>query len=143
MLLTQSDDPPEVVLTKCRERIDQVADPSDRAGLLAVLQILSWQAYGDRKLLELLGGTQVMIESPLLDEARELIRAQAVAEGQLRTLHKMVRAALQTRFARVSEELITGLDAITDGGRLEALHQLAITCPTLDVFLAALNKPEN
>jgi hypothetical protein len=60
-----------------------------------------------------------MIESPLLDEARELIRAQAEAEfqekgraeGRLQTLRELVREELQTRFEKVPEDLIASLDS--------------------------------
>jgi hypothetical protein len=165
--LTHSDDPPEVVLTRCREQIDRVIDPSDRAGLLAVTQILAALAYPDRKLLELLGGLQMItIESPLLDEIREVIqaraeaevrgrveaevrgrveaevRARAEAEGRIQTLRKVVRAVLAARFAAVPPELPAELDTLTDEGRLEALHQLAVTCPNLEAFLVGLNEPQ-
>jgi hypothetical protein len=66
--LTHSDDPPEVMLSKCRERIEQVKDGSDRVGLLVVTQILAGLAYPDRALWQILGGPQAMlgIESPVL-----------------------------------------------------------------------------
>jgi predicted transposase YdaD len=147
--LTHSDDPPEVVLHKCRERIDQVTDPSDRAGLLAVTQILAALAYPERKFLKMLGGPQVMIESPLLDEVRELIRAQGREEGRvqgelqgrLQTLRGNVVDALAARFGQVPMDRLASLDQVKDEARLKALHRLAVTCPSLEAFLTGLNEP--
>jgi hypothetical protein len=155
--LTHSDDPPEVVLVKCRERINQEADPSNRAGLLAVTQLLAALAFPNRSLLSLLGGPQVMIESPLLDEVRELIRVQAetqylaqylaqgLAQGQiqgrLQTQRSDVIDALTVRFGQVPLDRLAGLDQVTDEASLKALHRLAITCRTLEEFLAGLNGP--
>jgi len=42
--LTQFDGPPETVLQKCRERIDQHAAIDERANLLVVTQVLTQAA---------------------------------------------------------------------------------------------------
>jgi hypothetical protein len=144
--LTQSDDPPEVVLRRCRQRIDQVADASDRAGLLAVTQILAGLAYSDRRLLDLLGGPQVMIDSPVLDEVCELIRSKAEAEflakGRLQTLRSVVVDALTARFSQVPMDQLAALAQLTDEAKLKVLFRVAVTCPTIDAFLVSLNEPK-
>ena len=107
--LTRSDEPPEVVLGRCRERIDGVSDPSDRAGLLAVTQILGSLVYGDPRLLDLLGGFDAMIESPYLDEVIERykretypkLKAQAEAEAKAEVKARFeaeVKAQVKARF---------------------------------------------
>src|SRR5712692_9836481 len=66
--LTQFDGPPEPVLQQCRERIDQHAAVDERANLLVVTQVLTRLRYNDPQLLTILGGTRIMIESPLIQE---------------------------------------------------------------------------
>lgn len=139
--LTHSDEPPEVVLTRCRERIDQVTNPSHRAGLLAVTELLAALAYMDRKFLGILGGPQMIIESPLMDEVREIIRAQGREEGQLHTLRSVVVDALTTRFGQIPMDQLETLNQITGEDRLKTLFRLALTCPDLETFLAGLKEP--
>ena len=71
-----------------------------------------------------------MIESPVLDEVKALIRVRAICENIL--------AALETRFGVVPAERIAPLQAIADGAQLKELHRLAITCAELDAFVAGL-----
>jgi hypothetical protein len=66
--LTHFDGPPEPLLERCRERIEQQAHPDDQANLLAVTQVLAKLRFPQPELLNLLGGKQVMIESPLIKE---------------------------------------------------------------------------
>src|SRR5262245_46929133 len=66
--LAQFDGPPEALIQECRERIDRQARPPERANLLAVTQVMARLRYNDPALLSLLGGSQAMIESPLIQE---------------------------------------------------------------------------
>ena len=60
-----------------------MSDPTDRAGLMAVSQILAGLAYPDRRFLDLFGGAAVMIESPVLDEVKAILLERGrVAEAR-------------------------------------------------------------
>jgi hypothetical protein len=61
-------DPPETMMQRCREAIEQHAPPGEKANLLAVTQVLTYLRYNDVGLLTILGGRKVMLESPLIDE---------------------------------------------------------------------------
>lgn len=128
--LTRTTLGPDELMTRCRDRLVQVPDPNDRAGLMAVTQILAGLAFPDRRFLNLFGGAKVMIESPVLDEVKELIRAQA--------FRKNVLAVVEVRFGSVPSDRVAPLDSVTDETRLEALLRLAVTCPDVDAFVAGL-----
>src|SRR5207245_1654286 len=68
--LTAFAEPPEEILRRCRERIEQQAPAKERANLLAVSQVLARLRYSDPRLLSLFGGigTMLEIESPLIQE---------------------------------------------------------------------------
>jgi hypothetical protein len=141
---------PDELMTRCRDRLIQVPDPNDRAGLIAVTQILAGLAFPDRRFLNLFGGAKLMIESPVLDEVKELIREQMREEVQkevreevrvqarVQAIREGVLAALEARFGTVPPEQIALLNAITDETQLKALHRLAVTCPDLAAFVAGL-----
>lgn len=136
--LTKTDAPPENLLATCRERIQAVTDPTDRAGLLVVTQILAGLAFPGRKFLELFGGPEAMIESPVLDEVKEILRKRYEAEGAAKALRGAVVAALEARFGTAPAASIAVLDTYTDATQLKALVQAAATCPDLDTFVAGL-----
>ena len=132
--LARSDQTPEQLLTRCRDQLAAVPDPNDRAGLTAVAQILAGLAFPDRRFFNLFGGPEAMIESPVLDEVKELIRVRMYAEGH----REMVLDFLGERFGPVPEDTRTKLAAITDIARLKALIRSAATCPDLAAFAAQL-----
>jgi hypothetical protein len=132
--LTKTSLSPEELMTQCRDRLAQVSDAKDRAGLNAVTQILVGLAFPDKRFLDLFGGADAMIESPVLDEVKELIRKRAEAEATRRA----IRATLEARFGSVPAERVSSLDVMTDETRLKELVRLAATCADLDTFVAAL-----
>jgi hypothetical protein len=132
--LTRSTKSAEELMARCRDRLAAVADPTDRAGLIAVTQILAGLAFPDKRFLDLFGGAKAMIESPVLDEVKEILRQQYVAEA----LRGAVLSALEARFGVVPPERVAGLSEITDEGRLQTLLRTAATCPDLDTFVSAL-----
>lgn len=151
--LTQSTLPPEELLGRCIERIAGVPSEVERAGLLAVTSILAGFAFPDRGILQLFGGPEAMIESPVLEELKEFakkraeaevsarveaeVSARVRAETKVRTQRELLREVIQARFkVSVGEKL----EGVTDIGRLNALVPLAATCPTLEAFVAELNK---
>lgn len=120
--LTQFEGPPEPLLERCRERIEQRARPEDQANLLAVAQVLAKLRFQDPTLLTLLGGKPVMIESPLIQEI--------VAER----LQEVILKFLRKRFRTVPSDVTKLLRAIVDEKRLTNLVLFAADCPTLEAF---------
>lgn len=143
--LSRSDQPPEVLLTRCRDVIDKVPDRVKRAGLLAVTEILAGLAFPDRRFLDIFGGPEIMIESPVLDEVKEILRkryeaqykTEGRAEGQAEASRQMAVEFLADRFGAVPDDVQTKLAAITDVPRLKSLVRLAATCSDLATFVAA------
>jgi hypothetical protein len=124
--LAHFDGPPEPVLQQVRQRIDQQAPPDERANLLAVTQVLTRLRYNDPQVLSLLGGSQIMIESPLIQE----LMAQR--------MHKDILRVLAARFGPVPPEIVAALQAIVDETKLDALVEWAATCPDLEAFRTRL-----
>jgi predicted transposase YdaD len=133
---------PDELMTRCRDRLAGVPDPSDRAGLMAVTQILAGLAFPDRNFLTLFGGPEMMIDSPILDEVKEILRKRYEAEGEARGARRGLQEAvlenLETRFGAISAERVAPVRAIADEARLKELIRVAITCADLDAFMAAL-----
>jgi hypothetical protein len=124
--LTDFSGPPETLLRRCRERIEDQAHPSERANLLAVTQVLARLRFPNPQLLALLGGTQAMFESPLLKELLAQTRQEDIVD------------VLQERFGDVPVELTTRLQQIADGKKLRGLLRFAAMCPDLEAFNARL-----
>ena len=124
--LAQSDQPPEVLLRACRERIDRQAAPDEHANLLAVAQVLARLRYNDPGILSIFGGRQAMIESPLIQELMQ----EVVAERG----HKYIVGVLEERFGSVPQDIITALGTIQEDERLGQLLRWAVRCPDLEAF---------
>ena len=75
-----------------------------------------------------------MIESPVLEEVKEIIRVSAAAA----TLRDVAFNFLGERFGEVPEDTPTKLAAISDIPRLKALTRSAVICPDLAAFAAQL-----
>jgi predicted transposase YdaD len=147
--LTRTNLAPDELMARCRQRLFEVPDPADRAGL-AVTQILAGLAFPDRRFLSLLGGPQVMIESPVLDEVKEILRqqysqqyraeglaegrAEGLAEGRLAALRENILAILDARFGMIPPECPAMLQTLSEDS-LKASVKLAATCTNLDEFL--------
>jgi hypothetical protein len=120
--LTRFDGPPEPLLERCRERIEQQAHPNDRENLLAVAQVMTRLRFPQPELVNLLGGTKVMIESPLIKELLAEDRQQAIME------------VLTTRFGAVPQKVRKPLRSVVDLKRLTGLIRFAVECPDLEAF---------
>jgi hypothetical protein len=96
--LTRTTLPPEELMARCHDRLVQVPDPKDRAGLLAVTQILAGLAFPDRRFLKLFGGAQMVIDSPVLDEAMALLEEKVNREVRQRVTEE-VRGELRKEVA--------------------------------------------
>ncbi len=126
MPLTQFDEPPEALLRQCRQRIDEKAAAGEHANLLAVTEVLTWLRYNEAGLLAILGGKQIMIESPLI---QELVAERA---------HKYILLVLTDRFGTVPPEIISALPPIQDEKKLDELVVWASRCPDLEAFRSRL-----
>ena len=124
--LMQADEPPAVVLRRCREVIHQHAPHEEHDRLITVTQVFTRLRYKDPNLLSILGGKTVMIESPLI---RELTGERS---------HKLILKALMTRFGPVPPDLEADVRSILDEDVLETAMGLAVSSTDLDRFGADL-----
>jgi hypothetical protein len=120
--LTQFDGPPEPLFQQCRERIDREAPAPERANLLAVTQVLTRLRYNDPQLLTIFGGSQVMIESPLIQEL--------LAQRQKKDLETF----LEGRFGAIPAEIVRQVDSILSEQKLAELIRFAGQCSDLEAF---------
>jgi hypothetical protein len=128
--LTQYSGPPEVLVQQCRERIDRQARPEEHENLLAVTQVMTRLRYNDPQLLSLLGGSRVMIESPLIQELLD--------KRTVETLQKSIGKVLARRFGPVPEDVQAALHVVQEEEKLEELVFQAGHCPDLHTFRALL-----
>ena len=156
--LSDFPDPPETMMRRCRDAIEEYAPPDERANLLAVTQVLTFLRYNDVGLLTILGGRKVMLESPLIDElvmekygdllteetrkaarkaAREAAR-KAARETACETAHQAIVTVLEARFGDVPRGLGQEIEPVVDKEELKCLVRLAASCPSLDAFRKAI-----
>ena len=90
-------------------------------------QVLARLRYNDRQLLSIFGGSQIMIESPLIQEL--------MAERS----HKHILSLLADRFGPVPQDITTALQSIQDEQRLDALVVWAGRCADLEAFRTRLS----
>lgn len=157
--LTRFDVPAEDLLRECRARIDRDAPPVRRPALLGVAQILAGFALLDRRLMDILGGPSMLLESPYLQEVTKLLeerlKKQLAAElteqvsrevteqvGRKTKHDERVQAimdVLTARFRTIPADLAPLIVAVTDVSRLADLHRWAVVCPDLAAFRSRLD----
>jgi predicted transposase YdaD len=120
--LTRFTGEPERLLRQCRERIERQTDFRERANLLAVTQVFSRLRFPSPKLLEILGGSKVMAESPLIQEL--------VAEK----LQIAILGILEERFQTVPSDLAEQVRAVTREKKLNILIRKASVSRNLEAF---------
>jgi len=120
--LTHAAEPPEAVLRRCFEVIDQRAPAEEQEQLITVTQVFTRLRYKDPNLLSILGGKTAMIESPLI---REIVGDR---------FHKVILKLLATRFGPVSPELEAEVRSILDESVLDSVIELAAFSPDLKHF---------
>jgi hypothetical protein len=128
--LSYIEGPPEPVLRECRARIDAQAPPGERENMLAVTQVLARLRYNDPGILELFGGRQSMIESPLIQELE--------LEFMHKAMHKSILRFLEGRFGPVPEDIRAAVQRIQGESALDAITLQAARCPDLDAFRRGL-----
>lgn len=132
--LARSDRPAEEIVQGCVNRIDGVPNATERSALLTVTQILAGLAFPGQFFDKQFGGSKTVIESPVLDRAYEMMREL--------TRQTTLVELLEVRFpGAVPESLIARIKETFGVDRLRALHQFAVTCPTVEAFAAELDKP--
>lgn len=119
---------PEPVFQRCREVIGHASTESERINLLAVTQVLAGLRYNDPRLLAILGGRRIMIESPVLRELEAEWKAEAKAESVL--------AFLEGRFGSVPSDVRTAVREIHDLARLDLISRAAGQCEDISTFRA-------
>jgi hypothetical protein len=134
--LAKFDGPPEQVVRRCREIIDRAAPSDEHKNLLAVTQVMTGLRYNDPGLLKLLGGTQAMLESPLI----EGIVAERVQEVVAHSLHDAILTALERRFGSVPADLEAEVRKVVEEQRLRELNGEAAVCADLESFRAHLRE---
>ena len=140
--LTDFADPPERMLQRCRESIEQHAPPGEKANLLAVTQVFSFLRYNDLGLLTVLGGKNVMLEIPFLDEivmekTREAAREAARVTARV-TARQDIVTVLEARFGDIPGDVAEEIESVDDETQLRGLVRLAASCPDLDAFRNAV-----
>lgn len=121
---------PELILQECRKVIELNAGEEEQTSLLAVTQVLTGLRYNDSRLMAILGGREIMIESPVLEELKTEWTAETTAVHILRLL--------DIRFGPMTQEIQASVRAIQDLPRLEALFTVAAGCASLEAFRAHL-----
>jgi hypothetical protein len=132
--LMHHDMPTEQLLHEVRQRIDRQASGEEHANLLAVTQILMRLRYDDPRLFAIFGGTQAMIESPLIQEMMAKTRHEAIAEST----HKAILRILTSRFGSVPTEVVRAVHGVADEHILDRLLDSALACTDLKTFLERL-----
>jgi hypothetical protein len=123
--LARYDGPPEVLLQRCRDRIEREGG-AQKANLLAVAQVFAKLHFDKPEWLNILGGVKAMIESPLIQE----IGAEFRREGRVQT----IRCFLEARFGSVSANVAAGLEQVKEDARLDRLSRQAGICKSLQEF---------
>ena len=114
--------PPEAMLQRCRESIEQHAPAGEKANLLVVTQVFSFLRYNDLGLLTILGGKDVMLEVPFLDEI-VMEKTREMAQQDIITF-------LEARFGDAPGDVVEGIESIDDHAQLRGLARLAASCPS-------------
>jgi hypothetical protein len=128
--LTRFNGSPRQIVARCRDVIDRVPDHAQWANLLAVTQVFTSLRYNDSELLAILGGSRIMIDSPLLREIEGRGRTQAHIDD--------IVNFLTARFGHVLQDIRTRVSRIQDEATLNALVASAGRCANLAAFRAEL-----
>jgi hypothetical protein len=132
--LCQTAKAPEDILRECREIIDREAPSGERETLLVVTQVLTSLRYNDPDLLQILGGRDAMIESPLLNELRQEFSAEGRAEGRAEARGTSIIEVLAHRFGPGEPQVEQAIQAVRSEERLDDLFHYALRCDSLDDF---------
>ena len=91
-------------------------------------------------LLEVLGGKEVTLEIPHLDEIVMEKSREAAREAARENAHQNIAAFLETRFGDVPRDLVGAIESVVDEKHLKDLVRLAAACPDLAAFRRAMTR---
>ncbi len=123
--LARYDGSPEVLLQRCRDRIEREGG-YQKANLLAVAQVFAKLNFDKPEWLEILGGRKAMIESPLIREIVEESRREEDVE--------VILHILKGKFGPVGPAIPAGLAQVKAKAKLMRLSLHAATCGSLKDF---------
>ncbi len=127
--LMASSEPPELLLRRCRERIEELAPPERRDSLLVTAQVFARARYNELDLLSIFGGMTNMFD------LRDIYLDDVYAEIEARTRRRDILRCLRARFGELSPAVEGALNTVKDAQRLEGLIDVAVVCPSLDEFI--------
>jgi hypothetical protein len=131
--LMDSAEPPETVLERCRQVIEEHAPAEEKESLLILTQVFTRLRYKDPNLLTILGKKTAM-----LDDTIELVRSLVLREVIGEKRQKDILKFIAIRFGSVPPELEAEVRSILDESVLDAAVDLAASSPDLEHFTAAL-----
>ncbi|OAI42273.1 hypothetical protein AYO40_00065 [Planctomycetaceae bacterium SCGC AG-212-D15] len=136
--LSRFDGPAKPIIQECRARIDDCAPAEQRANLLAVTQVLTRLRYNDAGLLSILGGTQAMIDSPLIRELTSKAKEEGIQAGIVKARKQDVIRVLSARFGPLPAAISARIEKVPAGVDLEELIDWAARCTDLNAFRTRL-----
>jgi hypothetical protein len=122
------------MIERCRDLIERDATLGEKSNLLAVTQVLAYLRYNGLELLKILGGNEVMLEIPFLDE----IVKEKSREAARQNAQENIAAFLEARFGDVPGDLVETIESIVDEKQLKDLVRSAGTCHDLAEFRRAM-----
>jgi hypothetical protein len=123
--LARYDGPPEVLLQRCRDRIERDGG-KEKENLLAVSQVFAQIHFNQPKWLGILGGNKMMSQSPLIQELR--------AESRQEERTAAILDVLMERFHNVTPTITAGLEQVKEKDKLVWLTRHAAVCESLRQF---------
>jgi hypothetical protein len=126
------DGPPEVLMQRSREAMDQWIGSPEHRNLLAAAVTLASLKYKDPKLLDILGGRKAVIESPLWQE----LFAEQFAEK----MHRSIGNVLRTRLGDIPADVEAAINSVRDEGQLDRANVLAAQARSFAAFRRQLAK---
>jgi hypothetical protein len=130
------DGPPEVLMRRSREAMDQWIGSPEHQNLLAAAVTLASLKYRDPKLLNILGGRKAVIESPLWKE----LFAEQFAEQFAEKMHRTICNVLRTRLGDIPADVEAEINSVRDEGQLDRANVLAAQARSFAAFRRALAK---
>jgi len=121
---------PEVVLQQCRDLIERKAAPDEYRNLLGVAVVFAGIRYNEDRLLDILGGEQAVIESPILQ--------RVVAKQFALKTQTIILNLLRDRLGDVPPDVEAAVRTIQDEEGLNRTNLLAARAAAYPAFLRDL-----